>query len=71
MSETAAVSQAATVTTNLSSSGPLPAGVSFSNNGDGTAEIFGAPTVTGTFPLTLTATNTAGTTTQAFTLIVH
>jgi len=62
----------ANVTTNVTRSGTLPAGVSFSNNGDGTATLTGTPTAAsgGTYPLTFTAKNTAGTTTQSFVLTV-
>ncbi len=54
----------------ITEAGALPAGVSFTNNGDGTATIAGTPAAGsgGTYPITLTATNSAGTTTQAFTL---
>ncbi len=67
---TVANSQAATFTTNLKESGKLPSGVSFSNNGDGTADITGPANATGVFPLTITATNSAGATTQSFVLTV-
>jgi beta-glucosidase len=53
-----------TVTTNssptatLSESGRLPHGITFHDNGDGTATISGtAPSTTGTFPITITARN--------------
>ena len=57
-------------TATLSESGALPAGMTFTNNGDGTATIAGttASGSGGSYPITLTATNSAGTTTQAFTL---
>ena len=61
-----------TVTT-ITESGPLPTGVSFVDNHDGTAKLTGAPAVGmgGTYPLTLTAHNGAGPdATQAFTLTV-
>jgi len=63
---------AGTGTTNVTRSGTLPAGVSFSNNGNGTATLTGTPTAAsgGTYPLTFTARNTAGTTTQSFVLTV-
>jgi predicted outer membrane repeat protein len=52
-------------------SGTLPTGVTFVDNGDGTATISGTPTVSGTFPITITATNgTAPDDTHAFTLTV-
>ena len=50
----------------------LPAGVSFSDNGNGTGSLAGTTAVVaGTYPVTLTATNAAGTVTQAFTLTVN
>jgi Putative Ig domain len=60
-------------TTNLARSGTLPAGISFSNNGDGTGTLSGPSTTTsgGVYPITFTATNTGGTTTQLFVLIVN
>jgi hypothetical protein len=61
-----------TYTTNVTHSGTLPAGVSFSNNGNGTATLSGTPTAAsaGTYPVTFTAKNTGGTTTQSFVLTV-
>ena len=42
----------------ITESGTLPAGVTFTDNGNGTATIAGTPTGTGnTYPVTLTATN--------------
>ena len=41
----------------LSFSGTLPTGLTFQDNGDGTATIAGTPTVTGTYPITLSAEN--------------
>ncbi len=67
---TVANSQSATFTTNVKESGTLPKGVSFSNNGDGTADITGPATTSGVFPITITATNSAGSTTQSFVLTV-
>jgi hypothetical protein len=66
----------ATVTTTgapaptLTETGALPSGLTFVNNGNGTATISGTPAAGtgGSFPLVLTATNATGTTTQAFTL---
>lgn len=49
----------------ISESGALPAGVEF-NNG----VLSGTPTQTGSFPITFTATNEVGFTTQSFTLTV-
>jgi hypothetical protein len=58
----------------LSESGALPSGVSFVDNGDGTATLSGTPAAgtNGTYPLTLTASNgVAPDGTQNFTLIVQ
>jgi hypothetical protein len=62
-----------TYTTNLARSGALPPGLSFSNNGDGTGTLTGSPTATsgGVYPITFTAANTGGTTTQLFVLTVN
>ncbi len=54
----------------LSETGTLPAGATFADNGNGTATIAGTPTTSGGFPLTITATSTAGTVTQHFTLTI-
>jgi hypothetical protein len=54
----------------LDRAGALPAGVTFTTNGDGTGTLSGTPTATGSFPLTFTARNTTGTTSQAFVLTV-
>ena len=56
--------------TTLTETGTLPSGVTFTDNGDGTATLAGTPTTVGSYPLTLTATNTVGHTDQAFTLTV-
>jgi hypothetical protein len=54
----------------ISESGALPSGVSF-NGGVGTASLSGVPSVAGSFPITLTATNGIGSpTNQSFTLTV-
>ena len=60
-------------TPNISASGALPTGVTFTDNGVGTATLAGTPALgtAGTYPLTITATNGAGPdATQAFTLTV-
>lgn len=57
-------------TPGLTESGALPSGVGFINNGNGTGTLSGKPTVSGTFPISFTATNTAGSSTQNFTLTV-
>jgi hypothetical protein len=50
----------------------LPTGLSFIDNGNGTAVISGTPTATGTFPLTLTAANgITPNATQSFTLTIN
>ncbi len=54
----------------ISETGALPTGVTFVNNGDGTAKLSGTPTSSGTFPITLNASNVAGTISQGFTLTV-
>ena len=55
----------------LSSAGTLPTGVTFVDNGNGTATFTGAASTNGVYPLTITATNAAGTTSQSFTLMVN
>jgi Putative Ig domain len=53
------------------SAGTLPSGLSFSDNGNGTGTLSGTTAVAaGTDPITFTAKNTGGTTTQSFTLTV-
>ncbi len=66
------VSTNASPTATLTESGPLPAGVTFTDNGDGTATIAGtAPSHVGTYPITITAKNgTSPTVTQTFLLYV-
>lgn len=56
----------------LTESGTLPSGVTFTDNGDGTANFNGmvAATAAGTYNLTITATNSAGTVSQSFTLTI-
>lgn len=54
----------------LSRSGILPLGVNFHDNGDGSAAISGTANASGTFPITITATNSAGHVDQSFTLTV-
>lgn len=44
----------------LSKTGSLPAGVTFTDNGNGTATIAGTPTNSGSFPISITATNGFG-----------
>ena len=54
----------------LTESGALPAGVTFTDNGDGTATISGTPAAGsgGSYPVLLTATNPAGGVSTSFTL---
>jgi fibronectin type 3 domain-containing protein len=56
----------------LTKSGALPAGVTFTDNGDGTATIAGTPAASalGVYSLTLKAKSSSGTTTQSFTLTI-
>jgi hypothetical protein len=55
----------------LSESGSLPNGVTFADNGDGTATLAGTPTAQGTYPITITASNgVSPDATQSFTLTV-
>ena len=49
-------------------SGSLPAGLTFADRGDGTAEIYGQPTGDTTAHLTIKATNAAGSATQDLTV---
>ena len=67
------VTSSGTPTAALSESGTLPAGVGFVDNGDGTGTLSGTPASgsTGTYSLSLSATNGVGTpASQTFTLIV-
>jgi hypothetical protein len=60
-----------TPTPSYTESGALPAGVSFTDNGDGTATLSGTPTTAGSFPITVTAGNGVGSAaTQSFALSV-
>ena len=54
----------------LTESGALPAGVTFTGNGDGTATIAGTPEAGsgGSYPILITATNSAGGVSESFTL---
>ncbi|MFC5676808.1 beta strand repeat-containing protein [Aeromicrobium endophyticum] len=56
----------------LAKTGSLPKGVTFTDNGDGTATLAGTPDAGtgGSYPLTLTATSAAGSRQQSFTLSV-
>jgi hypothetical protein len=65
-----------TVTTNgypapaLTYSGALPAGVAFTDNGDGTATISGVPSTNGSYPIVITATNGFGSVSESLTIKV-
>jgi LmbE family N-acetylglucosaminyl deacetylase len=72
-----AVATSGTPAASLKESGTLPSGVSFTNNGNGTATLSGTPASSAapagsskTYSLTLTATNSAGSATQKLTLTV-
>jgi hypothetical protein len=54
----------------LGESGALPAGLIFTDNGNGTATISGTPTAAGASTLSLIATNATGTVTQTYGLTV-
>jgi len=75
---TAGAAGAFTVTTNgsptpaLNESGALPTGVTFIDNGNGTATVSGTATLAGSYPITITAQNgTLPNATQSFTLAVN
>ncbi|HMF98824.1 MAG TPA: putative Ig domain-containing protein, partial [Vicinamibacterales bacterium] len=57
----------------LTLSGALPSGVTFTDTGNGVATLVGTAAVgtAGTYPLTITATNSAGSATQSFVLTVN
>src|SRR5262252_8191563 len=57
----------------LTVSGALPSGVTFTDTGNGVATLVGTAAVgtAGTYPLTITATNSAGAATQSFVLTVN
>ncbi len=57
-------------TPSISESGGLPGNVNFHDNGNGTGTLSGTPTNGGTFNVSFTATNTAGSSGQNFTLTV-
>ena len=65
------VDTTASPTAAISESGSLPSGVTFVDNGNGTATLSGTPTASGTFALTITAANgVSPNATQPFTLTV-
>ena len=55
----------------LTKTGSLPSGVTFVDNGNGTATLSGTPATSGSYPITITANNGIGSpATQSFTLTV-
>src|SRR5262249_30638788 len=62
-----------TPTPAITQTGPLPLGVSFVDNGNGTATIGGnaAAGTAGRYPVTITASNTAGSAVQNVTLFIN
>jgi hypothetical protein len=68
------VTSSASPTASLAETGALPSGVTFVDNGDGTATLAGTPAAgtAGTYPLTITATNgVLPNSTQDFSLVVN
>ena len=67
-----AITASGDTTPAITESGTLPAGLTFTDNGNGTAAIAGTPAAGsgGSYPITITATNQLGAATQAFTLTV-
>ncbi len=66
------VTTTGTPTPSLSETGTLPSGVTFHDNGNGTATLSGTASAAGTFPITITASNGIGSAaTQSFTLTVN
>ena len=57
-------------TPSITETGTLPSGLTFVDQHNGNAKLSGAPTASGVFNLTMVATNSVGTVTQAFTLTV-
>jgi hypothetical protein len=66
------VTTAGTPTPTLTHAGTLPSGITFIANFNGTATLSGIPaaSASGPYPITFTARNSTGTTSQAFTLTV-
>lgn len=67
---TFSVTTTGTPTPSLTETGALPGGVTFTDNGNGTATLAGTPTAGGNFPITIKATSASGNTSQNFTLTV-
>jgi len=69
---TFAVTTTGSPVASISFTGALPTGLAFVDNGNGTATLSGAPSIGGSFPLTITASNgVAPNATQAFMLTVN
>jgi hypothetical protein len=66
-----AVTATGTPAPSITETGTLPKGVKFVVGSAGTGTLQGTPTQSGTFMITLKATNTAGSATQTFTLVVQ
>lgn len=66
------VTTTGTPTAAITESGTLPSGITFTDNGNGTANFSGMANAgtNGTYPITITATNSAGSYTQHFTLTI-
>ena len=70
-SQTFTVTTTGAPTPKITESGALPTGVSFVDNGNGTATLSGQPAALGAYPLTITANNGVGApATQSFVLTV-
>jgi Putative Ig domain len=56
----------------LTESGTLPAGLTFTDHGNGTGDIAGTPAggSSGRYPVTITAASGLGTTSESFTIVV-
>jgi hypothetical protein len=67
-----AITASGDTTPAITESGTRPSGLTFTDNGNGTAAIAGTPAAGsgGSYPITITATNQLGTATQAFTLTI-
>ena len=70
---TFSVTTTGSVTATLTETGTLPTGVTFTDNGNGTATISGTPAAgtTGSWPISIAATSAVGSTTQSFALSVY
>lgn len=64
------ISTTGTPAATISATTTLPAGLTFTDNGDGTATISGTPTVSGSFPIGLHAENDGGSADQSFVLVI-